>query len=68
MAQGQRKQLTGLQKWQLAVKFLAMTQQKDKFNYLTRHQRRGELKLDDIKMTSGLEKAINLREQIQQKR
>ena len=44
--------MTGLQKWQLAVKFLAMNQSKDKFTYLTRHSKHSELKLDDVKMTN----------------
>ena len=37
LAMGGRRQLTGLQKWQLAVKFLAMNKKDVKYDYLERH-------------------------------
>lgn len=49
--------MTGLQKWQLAVKYLAMNQDKDKFKYLTRHEKNSELDLN-LKLTTQLEKAL----------
>ena len=36
---GSHRQLTGLQKWQLAVKFLAMNQKDIKYDYLDRHNK-----------------------------
>ena len=39
LAMGSHRQLTGLQKWQLAVKFLAMNQKDIKYDYLDRHNK-----------------------------
>ena len=41
LAYGKRKAMTGLQKWQLAVKYLAMHQDRKDFNFLDRYQNQG---------------------------
>ena len=67
LAYGKRKAMTGLQKWQLAVKYLAMHHDKAEFNYLERYQNKGELDLD-LKMTAELEKTLDNTEQMRRKR
>lgn len=57
LAIGGRKQLTGLQKWQLAVKFLAMSHDDSQFDYLDRHNKADELNINRV-MTNEVEKLV----------
>ena len=55
--------MTGLQKWQMAVKFIGMNKDLDKFNYLNRYQKNGELELN-MKLTKELEAELNRKEKV----
>ena len=59
--------MTGLQKWQMAVKFIGMNKDTDKFNYLNRYQKNGELELN-MKLTKELEAALNRKDEVVNKR
>ena len=59
--------MTGLQKWQMAVKFIGMNKDTDKFNYLNRYQKNGELELN-MKLTKELEVALNRKDEVVEKR
>ena len=59
--------MTGLQKWQMAVKFIGMNKDTDKFNYLNRYQKNGELELN-MKLTKELEAALNRKDEVVEKR
>ena len=55
--------MTGLQKWQMAVKFIGMNKDTDKFNYLNRYHKNGELELN-MKLTKELEAALNRKDEV----
>ena len=59
--------MTGLQKWQMAVKFIGMNKDLDKFNYLNRYQKNGELELN-MKLTKELEAELNRKEKVVKQR
>ena len=59
--------MTGLQKWQLAVKFIGMNKDTDKFNYLNRYHKWVELELN-MKLAKDLEAALNRKEEVVEKR
>ena len=61
LAIGGRKQLTGLQKWQLAVKYLAMSHDNSQFDYLDRYNKAEELKINRV-MTNEIEKLLEQKE------
>ena len=55
--------MTGLQKWQMAVKFIGMNKDQSKFNYLDRYQKNGELELN-MKLTKELEAELNRKDEV----
>ena len=59
--------MTGLQKWQMAVKFIGMNKEIDKFNYLNRYQKNGEIELN-MKLTKELEVELNRKDEVVNKR
>jgi len=67
LAVGGRKQISGLQKLQMAVKFLDMVQDQGKFDYLNSYQTHRELNLD-IRLSASLEKHLKKKDWIQRKR
>ena len=59
--------MTGLQKWQMAVKFIGMNKDQSKFNYLNRYQKNGELELN-MKLTKELEEQLNRKDEVVKQR